>query len=245
MPALHGKNALIYFNGTNLTSFLKEYSASAKVDTAETSTFGSSSKSYVSGLADATLSMSGYFDGTAAAIDSILAGAIGASTDAGIIIAPGGDLAIGKRILTGQVVETSYQVSGSIGDSVAVSAEFQADSGFQSGVSLHAVAAETVTGTGTGVQDMGSTFTTSSDGLIGVLMVTANTQTGNTTFVIASAATEPTYTTHITFPVVATNVTGTYTVVFPPGVAINKFLRGAWTCAGTGSITFTMAVARL
>jgi hypothetical protein len=245
MTALHGKNALIYFNGTNLTGFLKEYSASAKVDTAETSTFGATNKTYVSGLADATLSMSGYYDGSAAAIDSILSAAISSTADAGIIVSPSGSLAIGTRIIAGPVVETSYQVSGSIGDTVAVSAEFQADGGFMSGVSLHALVAETITGTGTGVQDQGSTFTTSSDGLIGVLMVTANTQTGNTTFVIASAATEPTYTTHITFPVIPTNITGTYVVVFPPGVAVNKFLRGAWTCAGTGSITFTMAVVRL
>jgi hypothetical protein len=242
---MHGKNALVYYNGTNLSTFLKEFSTSAKVDTAETSTFGSTNKTYVGGLADATLSMSGYFDGTAGAVDPILAAAIGASSDAGIIVSPSGSLAVGTRVIAGPVVETSYQVSGSIGDSVAVSAEFQADGGFQTGVSLHALAAETITGTGTGVQDQGATYTTSTDGLLGVLMVTANTIATSTVFVIASAATEPTYTTHITFPTVLTGVIGTYVVPFAPGTAINKFLRGAWTCTGVGSITFTMAVVRL
>jgi hypothetical protein len=91
------------------------------VDTAETSTFGSSAKSYVVGLTDSTLSISGNFDAT---VDAHLAGVLGQAASLSFEYGPEGSTA-GQVKYTGECILTSYEKSGAIGDVVSYSAEFQ------------------------------------------------------------------------------------------------------------------------
>jgi hypothetical protein len=159
MPTFtHGKSTKFYLNtaGTALSStatatmlavaftydisaYSKEVTFPRKMDTAETSTFGSSQKTYVQGLSDATISISGSWDATAGMLDTsganstnldaILSNMIAATTAPSFNYAPTGNAAAGKIAYHGTVVMTSYQVSGSIGDLVGFSAEFQIASG--------------------------------------------------------------------------------------------------------------------
>jgi hypothetical protein len=159
MPTFtHGKNTKFYLNsaGTALSStttatmlavaytydisaYSKEVTFPRKMDTAETSTFGSTQKTYVQGLSDATISISGSWDSTAGMtdtaagnstnFDALLAAMIGATTAPAFNYAPTGNAASGKIAYYGTVVMTSYQISGSIGDLVGFSAEFQIASG--------------------------------------------------------------------------------------------------------------------
>jgi hypothetical protein len=159
MPTFtHGKATKFYLNtaGTALSStttatmlavvytydisaYSKEVTFPRKMDTAETSTFGSTQKTYVQGLSDTTISISGSWDSTAGMLDTaggnstnldaVLAALIGATTNPSFVYAPTGNAAAGKVGYYGTLIMTSYQVSGSIGDLVGFSAEFQIASG--------------------------------------------------------------------------------------------------------------------
>lgn len=135
LTGLSNAAMLVLANVYDVGQFSKEVSFPRKMDTAETSTFGSNQKSYVQGLSDQTLSISGSWDysslndlsgGNAktGGLDQLMAEMIGATTNPSFLYAPTG-VGNGKVFYNGTVVMTSYQVSGSIGDLVGFSAEFQ------------------------------------------------------------------------------------------------------------------------
>lgn len=232
MPFLHGKSTVVLYNQFDLSQYFNEVSASRSIETAETTTFGKSAKTYITGLGDGTLSLNGLFEGSTDATDEEITGVIG--TDNGAVISVGitGSLAIGQRVLSMVGEVTSYEISSPVGDVVSASSEFQSEQGIYSAVSLHALSAETATGNGTSVDNTAS----SSNGGAGALHVTANTMNNNTVFKIQHSTDNSTWADLITFSTVATTiktseqktVTGT----------VNRYVRATWTASGTGSITF-------
>jgi hypothetical protein len=127
MPTFrHGKSTVFKVDNaagtlTNISDTLTDVSFPQSVDTAETSTFGSSAKSYVVGLSDSTLSVSGNFDAT---VDAHLAAVLGQSASLSFEYGPEGSTN-GFVKYTGECILTSYEKSGAIGDVVTYSAEFQ------------------------------------------------------------------------------------------------------------------------
>jgi hypothetical protein len=127
MPTFrHGKSTVFKVDNsggtlTDISDTLTDVSFPQSVDTAETSTFGSSAKSYVVGLTDSTLSVSGNFDATD---DAHLAGVLGQAASLSFEYGPEGSTA-GYVKYTGEAYLTSYEKSGAIGDVVSYSAEFQ------------------------------------------------------------------------------------------------------------------------
>jgi hypothetical protein len=83
MPTFtHGKSTVFKIDdsgGTlrDISNTLTDVSFPRSVDTAETSSFGDSAKTYIVGLSDATISVSGNFDAT---VDGFLAGVVGHAT---------------------------------------------------------------------------------------------------------------------------------------------------------------------
>jgi hypothetical protein len=71
MAFRHGKNTKVVVNATDLSSYFNDVTVNNTVETAETTTFGVSggSKTYVTGLNDGTVSVSGLFDGAVGAVD--------------------------------------------------------------------------------------------------------------------------------------------------------------------------------
>ena len=66
MPTFrHGKSVKVYVDEFDFSSYFNDVSAATTVETAETSTFGSSAKEYIPGLMDGTVSLSGLFESTA------------------------------------------------------------------------------------------------------------------------------------------------------------------------------------
>lgn len=125
MAFVHGKSADFRIDdsgGTlrDISAFCDSVDFPATADTAEVTTFGSSSKAYVAGLKDSTLSISGSWDATA---DGYLAGIVGAAAGS-FQYGPAGTTN-GNIKYTGECICTSYQVSAPVGDKVTFSAEFQ------------------------------------------------------------------------------------------------------------------------
>ena len=84
MPTFtHGKNAAFKIDdsgGTlrDITDVLTDVAVSRTADVAEVSAFSNSSKAYVAGLKDATITISGSFDAT---VDGYLSGILGAEEE--------------------------------------------------------------------------------------------------------------------------------------------------------------------
>ena len=176
MAFLHGKNTAVLFNEHNLSSYFNDVSVSRSVETAETTAFGDSSKTYIVGLQDGTLSLSGMFDGSANAIDDVLSGVLGTEDGAVTTVFYGGTTT-GNRCSIAKVEATSYDVSAPVGDVVAASAELQADGGIDQGIALTGLAAVSATGDGTSQNNTAST----GNGGVASLHVTANDRDDVTT----------------------------------------------------------------
>jgi len=127
MPTFrHGKSTVFKVDNnagtlTDISNTLTDVSFPQSVDTAETSAFGASAKSYVVGLTDATLSVSGNYDAT---VDAHLAAIVGKADSVSFEYGPEGSTATFVKY-TGEALLTSYEKSGAIGDVVTYSAEFQ------------------------------------------------------------------------------------------------------------------------
>lgn len=128
MAFVHGKSAVFKLDdsgGTlrDLSSYLNDVSMPRDIETAETTTFGvsGSAKTYITGLTDATISISGLFDSTA---DGYLAGVVGNTATLSFEYGPEGSTG-GNVKYSGECIMTSYEVSASVGDAVQASADFQ------------------------------------------------------------------------------------------------------------------------
>jgi len=127
MPTFrHGKSTVFKVDNsggtlTDISNTLTDLGFPQTVETAETTSFGSSSKTFVVGLSDATISASGNFDAT---VDAHLAGILGQAASVSFEYGPEGS-STGQVKYTGEAILTSYEKSGAVGDVVTYSAEFQ------------------------------------------------------------------------------------------------------------------------
>jgi hypothetical protein len=126
MPFVHGR--LTDFRVDNSGGSLTDISAYCDsvdfpqtVETAETTTFGDSSKDYIVGLKDSTISIGGKWDAT---LDGVLAPILGQAASVSFQYGPAGTTLTNVKY-TGECFCTSYQVAGAVGDVVTFSAEFQ------------------------------------------------------------------------------------------------------------------------
>lgn len=126
MAFVHGKSAVFKLDdsgGTlrDISAYLDDISFPQPVETAETTTFGASSKTYIVGLKDSTVSLSGKWDST---FDGYVAPALGQSATLSFEYGPAGSTG-GYVKYSGEAIITSYDVSAPIGDVVTVSVELQ------------------------------------------------------------------------------------------------------------------------
>jgi hypothetical protein len=136
MPTFrHGKNASFKVDNsggtlTNISDTLNSVSFPREIETLETTSFGSSTRSYVVGFTDATISIEGSFDAT---VDAHLAGILGQEASVSFEYGPEGTTN-GQVKYTGEAFMTSYETSAGVGDIVTYSAEFQVTGAITRGV---------------------------------------------------------------------------------------------------------------
>lgn len=238
MPTFtHGKNVTVLMNGYDLSAYFSTASSSGSAETAEVTTFGSSAKSYIPGLKDATLSVEGYYNGSTEGVDEYLASKIGGETIWTLVF--GAD-ALGARGYGATTVETTYEIGAEVGGAVSVSAEGQATVGQEAIAVLAPLAARTSTANGTQLDNGAAT----SNGSACYLHVTAASgTTPSLTGKVQHSADASTWADLATFTAVTTagssqRVATTSTV--------NRYLRAQWTITGTNpSFTFHISAARL
>ena len=132
MPTFyHGKNAHFALDNasgtlTDISNTVNEVSLPMSVETGETTVFGNSDKTYISGLGDQTISVSGIFDAT---VNTHITGVI-AALKAGTVATssfqygPSGSVSTRPKF-TGEGIITSYEIGSPVGDIVTYSLELQ------------------------------------------------------------------------------------------------------------------------
>jgi len=235
MPTFnHGKNAVVLLDNTNLSTTLTDASVSLTADVAETSTFTASSKTYVAGLKDGTVTLSGYFESTSPDADAEFLAQLGSSGSA-FSIAPIG-YTRGNATEFGNVIETSYDRSADIGSVVAVAVAFQFDGDAYNGKSLLAPTAITSSSNQTGV-DYAAAGT---NGGAGVLHCTVSSGSPTLDVKIQTSADNVSYSDYITF----SQATGTTSELKTSASNPARYARAVLTFGGSGSITAAISFAQ-
>ena len=127
MPTFrHGKNSVFKVDNsagtlTDISNVLNNVSMPREIETVETTSFGSSYRTYVVGFQNATISIEGTWDAT---VDAHLAGILGQDATVSFEYGPEGSTA-GYVKYTGEAYVTSYETSGAVGEVVTFSAELQ------------------------------------------------------------------------------------------------------------------------
>ena len=125
MPTfVHGKSTDFELDDTggtsrSLANVLTSVDFPETIETAETTAFGATSKSYIVGLRDASISVSGLWDAT---VDGYVIGTEPATRS--FIFGPAGTTG-GNVKYTGECILTNYSVSAPVGDVVTFSLDLQ------------------------------------------------------------------------------------------------------------------------
>jgi hypothetical protein len=127
MPTFrHGKAAVFKVDdsgGTlrNISDTLNSVTFPREAEVLETTSFGSSDRTYIVGFKNGTISIEGSFDAT---VDGYLAGILGQDATVSFEYGPEGSTSTYTKY-TGEAILTSYETSAGVGDVVSYSAEFQ------------------------------------------------------------------------------------------------------------------------
>lgn len=229
MTTPHGSVADLYYNGKVLSEYFRNATFSASRDSAETTTFKKTTKTYIPGLRDTTMSAEGLLDkdveedglGLEANLDALL------STDTPQFVSyfPSGaeNGATGYSLY---VMSTSHEVSTDIGDVAMISCEFQGDTPWMRGE---------VVATGSPASPSGSV-----DGGIGVAngRATAVAQVfASTSLVLKIQDSADGSTWADVGATVSAPSAGSYSI---ERTGVRRYVRLAWT----GSGTFTAVLSR-
>jgi len=222
MAFIHGKDTKVFMDSTDLSSYLSSADPSRTVDVGETTTFGSSNKTFVAGEKDASVSFSGFFDATA---DNIIQGLVGTNDKVALIGFDGVDAT--DDCMFGKGVTTNYGISSPVGDVVAVTFDLQA-SGFFSGSVLENA---TVTATGNGTARDNASSTSNGGGAFIIATSVSGTSTPTLTAKITHSADNSTYADLVTFT--ALTSAGAEVKEVASGTTVNRYLKVVYTVSGT------------
>ena len=254
MAFRHGKKTGIAFNGTDITAYLNESAPTHSVETAETTTYGTDSKTYIVGLQDGTVTLSGLFDGDTDALDEVVAGQLGTEDGAYVLVQQGysGDDDPGIRLQFCKGELTSYEVSSPVADVVSASLEVNADGGLYSGVALQDA---NDGGAGAGWYTLGAGLSASNasvdngasttNGYVAQLHVVLNTLDGNTIVTVEDSADDAAWATLDTFTTVSGGTT-TQEQISGTGT-VDRYVRISidTTAATTGSVGIAVGFHRI
>lgn len=238
---IHGKNAALIHGRYDISPWVTDGTATATLDTSDTSHFGSNAKTYIAGQNDGTMSFSGLHDGTLDAIKDIMSKALLDQTNGlaavPVILSPEG-VKVGGTAIVGLAKQTTYSTNPVVSDVVKVSGDIQITDGYSFGTFLMALNTFATTTNFAAVDNgIGSTF-----GARVTLHVLDNNNTGTTTFKIQHSVDNATWVDLTSFNAVTTGQETYEYKVLTGGV--NRYVRGVATVAGTGTISATMTISR-
>jgi hypothetical protein len=249
LTAVHGKGTKIYIDEFDLSEYFQSADISSTLDTAETTGFGATAKTYIQGLADASISLAGMWsadtDGSDEELEALLANATSP-----ILSIPTGAGVIGGGVWIAQANETSYNISTPVTDISAVAADFQCSPNTTANLTLGAAAGKQLTTGGSiaygavGAQASVDNAAGTTAGGFALLHVPTNTISGGTTtWKVEHSTDDSTWADLLTFTAIAATTAGSELVAVAG--TVNRYTRASVATAGSsGSITSMVSFAR-
>ena len=117
MAFVHGKDATLSIDATDISSYTDQTSLNKVKDLFETTTFGNDDKTFIDGLREHDLSIGGKWDAT---LDGVMAGA-----DDGAVVAFAFSPDAGTTNYTGSCFIANYNIDSPVGGGVTWSASFK------------------------------------------------------------------------------------------------------------------------
>lgn len=251
MPTfVHGKGSKIYVDEFDMSTYLNSTDVSHTMDTAETTAYGATARSYLASQASGTLSFGGLIDATntAGTSDKEFEAILAATTSPVLTVALDAGT-IGNRVVLARANETSYTMASPVADISSLTADFECSAdptnnvefGVASGVQLTTGAS--IAHGSLGALSSVDNGASSANGGAGLLHVPTNSVNGNTTIKVQHSANDVSWADLISFTAVGSSaitsqisaVTGT----------VNRYLRVTASTAGSsGAITFMVSFAR-
>lgn len=130
MAFVHGKNASITVNSVDWTPYADSVSVPQDIDTADTSHFGTGAKTYILGMNDSKVTISGLWDAT---LDAAAQAILSAGAAVSVVYGPAG-AGTGSVKYTFQAILTQWQVDAGTSDVVKFSAGLQRTGATTTGV---------------------------------------------------------------------------------------------------------------
>ncbi len=244
MPFAHGKNTSVLLDAINLSPYLNQADVALDVDTAETTTFQATWKSFLAGQDGAKVDLAGFYDPAELSMRNLLG--VDASLTGGVLTvspasSPAG--AIGDQARLIQVVASAYVESAPVGGIVGIKWSVMGNSAAgMPGVVLHPLAEDTNTTTGADRDDGAATSTgwTAHLHVIGV-------DAGSWVVKLQDAATLPTYADVAGGAFTAKTAAGSQRLQGAPGATLRRFVRYVATRTGGSAgdgVTFALAYSR-
>ena len=145
MPTfVHGKGTKVYVDEFSMSPWINSAEMTMSTDTAEVTSFDSTSRAYIKGLSDGTISLSGMWSADTDGSDEELHALLGNATTPLISVHEGGD-AIGNGSIIARAHEVNYSISNPVSDVSTITADFNSSAdnqpdfyGIRSGVQLTA-----------------------------------------------------------------------------------------------------------
>jgi hypothetical protein len=223
---------------SSLSSKLTSVTIGTEVNMHDSTTLADTAQRYIAGQSNGSVSLDGWVDAGVGATHILLSllNSLGSPTP---ITHGAQGLAHGSHAMVCQGNEMTFEVGTETNGVANFTMAFQPDGSVASGVSLHSLTAETLDGNGT-TFDRGI-VTTSPNGAIANLHVTAFSGLTNCVFTIEDSANDSAWSTIGTFTTVTAAAAQT---LFIAG-AVRRYVRCVWNVTGTGSITFNVSLATL
>jgi len=122
VAAVHGKDAYVSVNGTDLSAFCNNIEMPREADSHDVTTFGNSAHRYVGGLTDGSFTIQGFYDVTVGGPADTLEPRIGQTVE--VVYRPAGLDGAEKAF---DAVVTSYEETVPVADMITWACEMQID----------------------------------------------------------------------------------------------------------------------
>lgn len=122
--AVRGRDATIFVDAIDASEFLSEYEFESERDDIDVTPLGADDKLFLSGSAENTVTLTGYWNGDEDSLDALLDETFGTETENVITICPGG-VTSGKACYLATATQVSYDTSAEADDVTEGEAEFR------------------------------------------------------------------------------------------------------------------------
>lgn len=247
---IHGKGAAFLHGSYDLSPWTTDVSTSEVMTPADTSHFGSVSKTYIVGQNDGTATFSGLYDGTQTPLSSIGSNDIfmtaiaaeKAAVNLSTAITLGMEgISLGAAAILGCAKHTTYKIATVVSDVNKITGDIQFTGGVTGGNFLLGTGPQTATALLPSFDSGVGVVTTL--GARAHLHVLSNTLTGTLVVKIQHSTDNSTWVDLQTFTTILAATIGSEEIVIAPQT-INRYIRATTTIGGTGSAVLPIAFAR-